>query len=201
VPNASECLKFDGRTLKPSNSFENHSDRFGYIDSLRGIAALLVIYLHLGDHFLHSEINLGAMDRWSFVALTEVIDIGKSAVIVFFAISGYVIPFSLMKPGDHVQRFVISRFFRLYPAYWLSLPAGLAILVVTTHQHIGAPLVVANATMLQQFFGIENILGIYWTLQIELMFYAVCVGLFLIGLLRKNPERIAISRRSTPSAT
>jgi peptidoglycan/LPS O-acetylase OafA/YrhL len=180
--------QFDGRTGKlSSGSFKSRSDRFGYIDSLRGIAALLVIYLHLADHFLHTEPNLGALDRWSFIALTEVIDIGKAAVIVFFAISGYVIPFSLMKRTDHaVPRFVISRFFRLYPAYWLSLAAGLAILIVATHQHINASLVVANATMLQQFFGIENILGIYWTLQIELIFYALCVGLFVIGLLQKT---------------
>ena len=94
-----------------SGSLESHTDRFGYINSLRGIAALLVIYLHLADHFLHTEPNLGALDRWSFIALTEVIDIGKAAVIVFFAISGYVIPFSLMKRTDHaVQRFVIGRF-------------------------------------------------------------------------------------------
>jgi peptidoglycan/LPS O-acetylase OafA/YrhL len=179
--------QFDGRALKPSSTFRSESDRFGYIDSLRGIAALLVIYLHLADHFLHTEPNLVAFDRWSFIALTEVIDIGKSAVLVFFAISGYVIPFSLMKRTDHaVPRFVISRFFRLYPAYWLSLPAGLAILLITAHQRIDAPLVVANATMLQQFFGIENVLGIYWTLQIELIFYALCVGLFVIGLLQKT---------------
>jgi peptidoglycan/LPS O-acetylase OafA/YrhL len=179
---------FDGRNLKlSSGSLPTRADRFGYIDCLRGIAALLVIYLHLADHFLTTEPNLGAWDRSSFVALTEVIDIGKSGVIVFFAISGYVIPFSLMKPGDHaVQRFVVGRFFRLYPAYWLSLPAGLAILLIVLHQHVDAPLVVANVTMLQQFFGIENILGIYWTLQIELIFYALCVGLFVIGLLQKT---------------
>jgi peptidoglycan/LPS O-acetylase OafA/YrhL len=174
--------------LKPSRgSFQSRPERFGYIDSLRGIAALLVIYLHLADWFLRNEPNLGAFDRWSFVALTDVIDIGKVGVIVFFAISGYVIPFSLMRRTDHaVPRFVISRFFRLYPAYWLSLPAGLVILVVVAHQHIDAPLVVANATMLQQFFGIENVLGIYWTLQIELIFYALCIGLFVIGLLQKT---------------
>jgi peptidoglycan/LPS O-acetylase OafA/YrhL len=180
--------QFDGRSLKPSPGlFQSRPERFGYIDSLRGIAALLVIYLHLADWFLRNEPNLGAFDHWSFVALTDVIDIGKVGVIVFFAISGYVIPFSLMRRTDNaVPRFVISRFFRLYPAYWLSLPAGLVILVVVAHQHIDAPLVVANATMLQQFFGIENILGIYWTLQIELIFYALCIGLFVIGLLQKT---------------
>jgi peptidoglycan/LPS O-acetylase OafA/YrhL len=180
--------QFDGRSLKPSPGlFQSRPERFGYIDSLRGIAALLVIYLHLADWFLRNEPNLGAFDHWSFVALTDVIDIGKVGVIVFFAISGYVIPFSLMRRTDNaVPLFVISRFFRLYPAYWLSLPAGLVILVVVAHQHIDAPLVVANATMLQQFFGIENILGIYWTLQIELIFYALCIGLFVIGLLQKT---------------
>jgi peptidoglycan/LPS O-acetylase OafA/YrhL len=184
----SRMPQFDERSLKPSTgSFQRRSDRFGYIDSLRGIAALLVIYLHLADWFLRNEPNLGAFDHWSFVALTDVIDIGKVGVIVFFAISGYVIPFSLMRRTDNaVPLFVISRFFRLYPAYWLSLPAGLVILVVVAHQHIDAPLVVANATMLQQFFGIENILGIYWTLQIELIFYALCIGLFVIGLLQKT---------------
>jgi peptidoglycan/LPS O-acetylase OafA/YrhL len=181
-------LQFDGRTLKPSRgSIQSRSERFGYIDSLRGIAALLVIYLHLADYFLRNEPNLGAFDHWSFVAFTDVIDIGKVGVIVFFAISGYVIPFSLMKRTDHaVPHFVISRFFRLYPAYWLSLPAGLVILVVVAHQHIDAALVVGNATMFQQFFGIENVLGIYWTLQIELIFYALCIGLFIIGLLQKT---------------
>jgi peptidoglycan/LPS O-acetylase OafA/YrhL len=29
---------------------------------LRGIAALLVIYLHLADYFLHTEPNLGALE-------------------------------------------------------------------------------------------------------------------------------------------
>ena len=169
-----------------SGSFPHDSDRFGYIDSLRGIAALLVIYLHLADHFLHTEPDLGTLDRLSFIAFTEVIDIGKAAVIVFFAISGYVIPFSLMRRTDHaVRRFVIGRFFRLYPAYWLSLSAAI-VLVVSTHQHVDAREAVANVTMLQQFFGIENVLGIYWTLQIELIFYALCVALFLVGLLEKT---------------
>ena len=180
--------QFDGRTLKASpGSFQSRPERFGYIDLLRGIAALLVIYLHLADWFLRNEPNLGSFEHWSFVALTDVIDIGKVGVIVFFAISGYVIPFSLMRRTDNaVPRFVISRFFRLYPAYWLSLPAGLIILVVVAHQHVDAALVVGNATMLQQFFGIENVLGIYWTLQIEVIFYALCIGLFVIGLLQKT---------------
>lgn len=44
-------------------------------------------------------------------------------------------------------------------------------------------------TMLQHFFGIDNIIGLYWTLQIELIFYVACSTLFLAGLLKK-PEHI-----------
>ena len=39
----------------------------------------------------------------------------------------------------------------------------------------------ANLTMLQQFAGIENVIGLYWTLQIELIFYGLCVLLFCAG--------------------
>jgi peptidoglycan/LPS O-acetylase OafA/YrhL len=39
--------------------------------------------------------------------------------------------------------------------------------------------------MLQQFFAIPNILESYWTLQIEIIFYAICVGLFMLGMLER----------------
>lgn len=40
--------------------------------------------------------------------------------------------------------------------------------------------------MLQQFAGVENIIGLYWTLQIELIFYGLCVLLFCAGLLQRR---------------
>ncbi len=47
------------------------------------------------------------------------------------------------------------------------------------------PMVLANLTMVQQFLGFPNIIGVYWTLQIELIFYAISAGLFVIGWLGK----------------
>jgi len=47
---------------------------------------------------------------------------GGLGVLLFFAISGYVIPNSLR--GTRVRglkRFVIHRFFRLWPTFWLCL--------------------------------------------------------------------------------
>ena len=47
--------------------------------------------------------------------------------------------------------------------------------------------------MLQQIFGQPNIMDLYWTLQIELVFYVLCVVAFRIGFLQNNRKRFAIS--------
>jgi peptidoglycan/LPS O-acetylase OafA/YrhL len=96
-------------------------------------------------------------------------------------ISGFVVPFSFGRQRP-LRNFVISRLFRLYPAYWVSLP-----LLTLVAIHIGLPhdplTVIANVTMLQWFAGIANIGPGYWTLACELMFYAMCAGLFALRLL------------------
>jgi hypothetical protein len=84
-----------------------------------------------------------------------------------------VIPFSLKNKG--FRDFWISRFFRLYPAYWLSI-----LLVVLVGGSIPAVLtLVINVTMLQKFVGFPDMIGVYWTLQIELIFYMLCSSRFV----------------------
>ena len=161
------------------------STRYGYLDAVRGIAAVMVIYLHIADHFLKHQIPLADWEYFAFFAAARVVDLGKIAVTMFFAVSGFVIPFSLMKRRKHpLTGFAVGRFFRLYPAYWLSI-AGITGVLVLAGQAPSISQIVANATMLQGFMGVENLQGLYWTLQIELVFYFLCVGLYFFGLLEK----------------
>jgi peptidoglycan/LPS O-acetylase OafA/YrhL len=44
----------------------------------------------------------------------------------------------------------------------------------------------ANLTMAAGFFGRPHLQGMYWTLQMELVFYALCALLFRFGLLRRG---------------
>jgi peptidoglycan/LPS O-acetylase OafA/YrhL len=77
--------------------------------------------------------------------------------------------------------FLISRFFRLYPVYWASV-------IVAYIAASGSPdlvLYIVNLTMLQEFVGFKPVLGVYWTLTVELVFYASCILLFWAGLLQK----------------
>ncbi len=101
-------------------------ERLGYIDTIRGLAALAVIYFHFAEHLLRTDHVSGVVERGIFVALTQYMDLGKVAVIMFFAVSGFVIPYSFdAKSRTPVRDFAISRLFRLYPAYWLSIPLGI----------------------------------------------------------------------------
>jgi len=146
--------------------------RLAYLDALRGIAALLVVFTHMYVP-LFGKVWL----------LDYLFDPGKLGVLWFFMISGVVIPFSL-KPGpDGPRRFVISRVMRLYPAYWLSLLVFLSLLQLTGALLPPWPQIVANLSMMQTAMGFDDVIGLYWTLFIELVFYALCLLLFVGGKL------------------
>lgn len=156
--------------------------RLEHLDALRGVAAIVVVFQHAIETSLRILGDAGLLGQVLHMLTFEAFNLGKFGVVVFFAISGFVIPFSFK--GDRpVLRFAISRGFRLYPTYWLSLaiaiPVGLAAGVAYT-----VPQVVANTTMIQVLFGQADVLGVYWTLFIEMLFYGICVLTFLIGRLR-----------------
>jgi len=150
-------------------------NRLEYIDSLRGIAAMLVVLMHNIQPIATGHVK---------TLIYEIIDPGKVGVVVFFAISGFVIPFSFSKGPAPLQRFAISRLFRLYPAYWLSMVGYLALMAIAGASLPSPATILANATMAQSALGQPNVIGVYWTLFIELIFYILCAAAFAAGLLR-----------------
>ena len=179
----------DGQTLARARQ----SPRYEYIDALRGLAALAVLYLHAAGSVKAGNLVHNDLEATIIKALTEVVDVGQIGVIVFFAISGFVIPISLTKRNSSAAGFVLSRFFRLYPAYWLSIVMALYFIYYQHSYSIGFPTIALNLTMLQQFFMYPNIIGLYWTLQIELVFYAICLLMFLLGMLQRDDRLFLVA--------
>lgn len=106
---------------------------------------------------------------------------GHFGVELFFVVSGFVIFMSLGNARSATD-FAVSRFARLFPAYWAAL-----LLTATTLATGGLPdraltllPTLFNLTMLQEFFGIRHVDGVYWTLSRELVFYAGMVTLLIL---------------------
>ena len=158
------------------------SARFAHIDSMRAIAALLVVWLHTSEEF----VKLAAPSLQDLLhTIAYLPDFGRIGVVLFFAISGFVIPSSLRGERlDACRTFLIKRLFRLFPLYWLSIPFGLLTSWTIWGREISATAIAWNLSMVQEAAGYPSIQGLYWTLQTELVFYGVCVLLFFVGLLR-----------------
>jgi peptidoglycan/LPS O-acetylase OafA/YrhL len=165
--------------------------RFGYIDTLRGLAALLVVWLHASHSFYNLSPATASRSYWLHDFIVS-IDIGRIGVVVFFLISGFVIPFSI-KPTSSapIGSFAIRRLFRIFPAYWLSVPLAAFVFYWALGQPFGSRDLLVNLTLLQSFFGVRDAEGVYWTLPVELVFYGLCITLLLLRSLHA-PRRIAL---------
>lgn len=160
-------------------------NRLAYVDSIRALAALGVIYFHMAwDHY-DDPLTL-SWEKGLFFVAAGAVDLGKVAVTLFFFVSGFVVPFSLLHGRANAARtFIISRVFRLYPAYWVSAIAAAVFVIGVQGTEFSSFALVANALMLQDFLRQPSLQGLYWTLQIELIFYFFCLVMFLTGLLQK----------------
>ncbi|GAA2143504.1 hypothetical protein GCM10009727_42560 [Actinomadura napierensis] len=152
--------------------------RMGWLDALRGLAALVVVFEHSLDVLL-PEVRRTASPWFDF---------GRYGVFLFFLISGYVVPFSLIRRGS-VRAFWVGRLFRLYPA-WLAA-VGLMLALGATGVSWGLPpglgerpwiSAIAHLTMLQDLLGVPNVVNVFWTLSYEMVFYLLITAMFIAGV-------------------
>lgn len=165
--------------------FAESTSRLRHIDSLRAIAALLVLYMHVSESFYRLSPQTES-SRWLY-DLAFTIDAGRIGVVAFFMISGFVIPFSARpeRPAAGWD-FAIKRLFRIYPAYWLSVFAGAFACYWLWDRPFGPREILVNLTLLQDLVGVPSAQGLYWTLIVELAFYAICLAFLLSGNIRND---------------
>lgn len=147
------------------------SGRLPELDALRGLAALLVVVFHC------ATVNPAGASP----AL-----VGTAGVDLFFIISGFVIFLSLHRVSTGTE-FVRNRISRLYPGYWAAVTFTYCLLALNPLRHLpppGWPAYAANLTMVQQLLGVPDLDGPYWTLLIELLFYALMLLLYKAALLK-----------------
>ncbi len=111
---------------------------------------------------------------------------------MFFIISGFVILMSAS--SNSARRFVVSRLVRLYPAFWVCCTATfIAIIIVgSTRDSTSLRQYAINMTMLSGFTGVEPIDGSYWSLFVEIKFYALVFVVLLIGQIHRAKELLGL---------
>lgn len=156
-----------------SLTLANHNaSRLLGVDALRGVAAAMVLVFHYSTRFgqLHGPTP----------GLGFEFDGGRLGVQLFFMISGFVI-FMTLDRTKHPSEFVVSRFSRLYPVFWVAvLLTGIAELAThTLGERYGFKTVALNLLMVHGLFQVPDIDGAYWTLQVELLFYLSMLTVWL----------------------
>jgi len=139
----------------------------------RAVAAIAVVCIHV-------DMALKYVDA-AGVHLPALLRFGYAGVDVFFIISGFIISMALShSPG--AWDFVWRRVIRIVPIYWLTTALWLAMLKGSHRTLPGAGELVASFLILplRQFPA----LGVGWSLEHEVLFYALVAVLLIAGRIR-----------------
>ncbi|HPI09386.1 MAG TPA: acyltransferase [Catalimonadaceae bacterium] len=165
-------------------------NRISFIDSVRGVAACLVLLQHTYEHFFPETGELLGK---------QFINFGQVGVVAFFLVSGFIIPYSLEKSRS-VWHFFVNRIFRIYPLYLFII--FLQFILILTHIRVEdsfspGKILISHLFFLQEYFpessswSLNLVIG-SWTLFIEAIWYVLFAILFLVQIPHKWLMRIAI---------
>ena len=145
--------------------------RLSSIEALRGLAAAAVVAYH-GARHLDKAFGL----PW----LAALFGPGQVGVDLFFTLSGFIILHvhrrDIARPA-RLTHYLGRRFTRVLPLYWIALAITIGLGTAASHILPGAGRLFFSALLLPSHQ--EPLLGVAWTLQFEMLFYAVFALLIL----------------------
>lgn len=176
-----------------STSFTTHDlpkrikrEYLGTIDFLRAFAALSVCMFHYSDTSLvkFNSSTLASGFSWGYLG-----------VEIFFVISGFVIPYSMLGT-DHkptkLGAFFLKRVIRICPSVYVTLALTIVYLIGTSIIHHNPELsqtitlkrLISNILFIVPFTNETWLNGVLWTLALEFQFYLI-IGLIFNLLFTK----------------
>ncbi|MFB9949696.1 acyltransferase family protein [Rhizobium puerariae] len=153
------------------------------LDILRLVSALMVLVFHYGFRMRIT----GEGGGMGFPDLAPVAMWFDTGLLIFFAISGYVITMSAQ--GRSAYDFAAGRVARLWPMFVVCATMTAVVLTVWPVPTIDPPTVkqwLAHVVIISRGLGQPFLDGAYWTIAYEIIFYAwvflaIATGLFERG--------------------
>lgn len=156
--------------------------RLPSLTGLRVPAALLVFLNHSGVSTVYRD------DTANFLLTGLTACIGEGAVGYFFALSGFVLTWSL-RASDTPKTFIRRRMAKIVPNHLLTWAIGFSLLVAVG-DFSGFTHLIPSLLLIHSWFPVLNVVegtnGPSWSLSAEIVFY--CSFPFLMPLLAKIPR-------------
>lgn len=173
-------------------SLKPEPTKFPIIQALRGIAALSVCWVHFSQAYQ-------LYPRSSWLSLSG--RYGWLGVQAFFVISGFIVPYSLLKSGYSIRyffTFLCKRIARVDPPYFVSIAMAATIawlaakspMFAGAQPHLSLAQIGFHIGYLIPFVGsrgYEWISGVYWTLGVEFQYY-LFLALFFPLIASRRPQ-------------
>jgi len=162
--------------------------RVNEIDLLRFLAALMVVLFHYSFRGYAAD----GYSPMPYPLLAPSAKYGYLGVELFFMVSGFVI--LMTAASGSLRKFVVSRIVRLYPAFWASVTLTFVVIAVLGGELFTAtfPQYFINMTMLSGFARVPPIDGVYWSLFVELKFYALVSIILAFGQIHRAQHLLVL---------
>lgn len=179
--------------MKTATTINTQDNKLQFIDCLRGIAIIMVI-------FNHADWYLPKMD--SFVQTLS--DYGQMGVQLFFVVSAFTLCLSMDRRNDaneNLKTFYIRRYFRIAPLYYVGIPLYLI------YYSVVVPLIEGDKIAVADWYTVPNILANVffvndltpgdannrvvpggWSIGTETSFYAIFPFIFLLYKKYRNND-------------
>jgi peptidoglycan/LPS O-acetylase OafA/YrhL len=183
----------DQEAMATSHNAEKAAPRIDFLDALRGLAVLLVLWDHLvGQYLMQSHLSWwphSVVHTYVNVPLGIIQDFGWFGVCLFFLISGYVITHVAQRETG--RQFAIRRLLRIYPPLALAILLAMLLAPLSGESVAGGwSKVLWGMTLLNYLIVPQNVvLGVGWTLVIEMLFYSLVA---LQTLWFRNRPRVSV---------
>lgn len=144
------------------------------IQTLRGIAALVVVFAHTVGTAAHYQFTAEALQKFNAW--------GASGVDIFFVISGFIMFYITQKNPQTPYQFLRARFIRIIPLYWVLTTLVIALMVALPQ--IFKTTDMPPSQIIASFFFLSQIthnnafplIGAGWSLEYEMLFYIIFAG-------------------------
>lgn len=162
-------------------------DRIDWLDYARFASALVVMLYH---YFVIGTDPRIAPNVSGFGLAAEVFSYGPIAVFAFMLISGMVV--TMVAQQQDAATFAVHRIVRIYPPYLFAIIATALVGAFGPERfHTTWREFLANLIIYAPLVGERYVIGITWTLVLEVVFYIAVFGVIVAGMMHRVQQLVA----------